>query len=176
MKFALASIALLSTSIAHAATPISGWYTGLFGGYAYLPNNVHKTYGNLTRSNASYWPGFDAGGSIGYKSTPMRYEGEVTYLNANLKQFTLNRTQSTGVGGYSNAILAMANVYYDFPNRYNCLQPFLGGGIGYAWVHATLNSTGPLVATQFSASNTRFAIATLPQPMRITLESYSKRN
>ena len=51
----------------------------------------------------------------------------------------------------------MLNVYYDFHNLLDALQPFLGGGIGYGWVNASLNSTGPLGVTQYSPTNTVFA-------------------
>jgi len=157
MRFIFASVALLVSTMSGAATPIDGWYSGIFGGYAYVPNNIHTNSYGVTRSNATYWSGYDAGGSIGFKSHPMRYEGELTYINANLKSFKINHISQTGVGGYNNAILAMANVYYDFPNQWTCLQPFLGLGIGYGWIHAKLNSQGPQQATQFSGSNVKFA-------------------
>ena len=153
MRFAFISVALLASSVASSATPIDGWYTEVFGGYTYLPNNVN----NLGRSNATYWSGYDAGGKIGYKNNPMRYEAEFTYLNAGTKKFNVFNIQQTGVSGQSDAFLAMANAYYDFHNLVDVIQPFLGFGIGYAWVNATLNSTGPLGATQFTESNTVFA-------------------
>lgn len=157
MKRALLSVACFTASIANAATPIPGWYASLFGGYAYLPNNVQSYYGGVKRSDVGYWHGYDAGGNIGYKSEPMRYEGELTYLNANLKKFKINGVQQTQVGGYNNAILAMANAYLDVPKMGTLLQPFLGVGIGYAWIHAILNSQGPSSASTFTGQNTKFA-------------------
>ena len=157
MRLAFISTALLATSIAHASTPIDGWYAGVFGGYAYIPNNIDKTTHGVWRSDAVYQPGYDAGLNIGFKSTPMRYEGELTYLNANLKKFNMYSIHQTGVTGHTNAILAMANVYYDFANLQNCLQPYLGLGIGYGWVQEQLNSTGPFSIAQFKDSNTAFA-------------------
>ena len=157
MRFAFISAALLATSVASAATPVNGWYSSVFGGYAYVPNNISKTRYGLTRTNANYQSGFDAGGSLGFKSNPMRYEGELTYLNANLKKFKINGLQQTGVSGYNDAVLAMANVYYDFPGLISVLQPFLGGGIGYGWVNAKLNSEGPTTVTRFTGSNSVFA-------------------
>ncbi len=158
MRLAVTSVALLAMSVAQAATPIDGWYMGVFGGYAYLPNNINITQLGLTRSNANYNAGYDVGGSIGFKSNPMRYEGELTYINANLNTFRINTIPQTGVGGYSDDFLAMANVYYDFPNLLMDIQPFLGVGIGYDWVQARLNSTGPSNGiTQFTGSNSVFA-------------------
>ncbi|WP_133128202.1 outer membrane protein [Legionella nagasakiensis] len=157
MRIILVSTALLATHIAAAATPIDGLYTSVFGGYAYIPNNISKTEYGLTRTDASYQAGFDAGGSIGYKSNPMRYEGELTYLNANIKNFEINGIRQISPSGYSNAILAMANAYYDFPAIVAPIQPFLGLGLGYAWVNAKLNSAGPNGATRFTGSNSVFA-------------------
>lgn len=157
MRFACVSVALLASSVVCAETPIDGWYSTLFGGYAYVPNNINKTYLGVTRTNASYKAGFDAGGSLGFKSNPMRYEGELSFIQANLRKFNLDAVAQTGIRGYSEAALAMANVYYDFPNLLNAIQPFLGLGIGYAWVKAELKASGPLAVTQFSGSNSVFA-------------------
>ena len=158
MRFTLYSAALLLSNIASAAIPINGMYSTIFGGYAYLPNNVNTTTssGNVF-SGTGYHPGFDAGGSLGYKSTPMRYEGELTYIQSNLNSFNVNGLPQTGANGYSNATLAMANVFYDFNNIMPAIQPFLGGGIGYGWVHANFDSTGPLGPNQYSGANSVFA-------------------
>ena len=157
MRLAFVSAAILTASVSQAATPIDGWYSSIFGGYAYLSNNINNTQFGLARSHASYDAGYDVGGSLGFKSTPMRYEGELTYLNANLKKFNINNIQQTGVGGYNDDVLAMAKVYYDFPNLLMAIQPYVGVGIGYAWVQARLNSTGPSAITRFSGSNSVFA-------------------
>ena len=141
------------TCVAHAATPLNGWYSSVFGGYAYLPNNMNTA----GRSNAHYTNGYDAGGTIGFKSNPMRYEGQITYVNASLDKFNLNGVAQTGVSRYSNAVLVMANVYYDFHSSAPSFQPYLGMGIGYGWVHAVLNSTGPNGSTQYSGANSVFA-------------------
>lgn len=148
---------LLTTTIATAATPIDGWYSSAFGGYTYLPGNVNATNLGLTRSNTSYQSGFNAGGSLGFKSNPMRYEGEFTYLKANIKNFSVNGIRQVQPSGYANAALGLANVYYDFPGIAMTVQPFLGAGIGYAWVQSKLNSTGPFGTTSFSNSNSVFA-------------------
>ena len=149
MRVAFVSVALLAASAAHAATPINGWYAGVFGGYTYLPNNINTARLSLLRSNATFSPGYNAGGSIGFKSNPMRYEGELSFLNANLKKFTINNVQQTGVNGYNDAFLGLAKVYYDFPNLLNAIQPFVGAGVGYGWVEAKLNSTN----NQYTGSN-----------------------
>ncbi len=157
MRLAFVSAALLATQIASAATPIDGWYGSVFGGYAYVPNNISNTQSGLSRTDASYRAGYDAGGSFGYKSNPMRYEGELTYINAKLNHFLVNTINQTRTTGHTNGILAMANIYYDFPAMITCIEPFLGVGLGYAWVNAKLYSTGPIIATEFTGSNSLFA-------------------
>lgn len=157
MRLLSAIVASLTTQFAIASTPIDGWYGTVFGGYANIPDNISTTRDGVARTNANYQAGYHAGGSIGFKSNPMRYEGEITYMNANINHFRVNNIRQTSVSGYNNNLLAMANVYYDFPVLLEPFQPFAGIGIGYAWVHAILNSQGPSAATQFSGSNSVFA-------------------
>lgn len=158
MRLALSIATLLVNGALFAATPIDGWYSSAFGGYTYLPNNLNKTKSGLTFTNANYQSGFDAGGSLGFKSSPMRYEGEVTYLKADINNFNINHIRQTNVNGYDQTLLGMANVYYDFPGFIApVIQPFLGIGIGYAWIQANLNNTGSLYPAHFRATNSAFA-------------------
>lgn len=157
MKLAVFIASLSAASAAIAAPAIDGWYSSVFGGYAYLPNNIHNTRYGITRSNANYQSGFDAGGNLGFKSNPMRYEGELSYIQANANSFELNHFRQFGVNGYSNAILGMANIYYDFLGITEAIQPFLGLGIGYAGVQVKLNSTAPFGITHYNHSNAVFA-------------------
>lgn len=157
MKIAIAVAAgLLSQSI-FAAAPIDGPYSEVFGGYAYVPGNIDATQWGLTRSNANQQSGFDAGGSLGFKSNLMRYAGEFTYIKSNINQFSINEISQTGASGYNQIMLGLANIYYDWPVISPTLQPFLGAGIGYAWVQEKLDSTGPFSQTNFTASNSVFA-------------------
>lgn len=156
-RLAFISAALLTSTLATAATPINGWYSSAFGGYTYLPGNINATNLGLNRSNASYQSGFDAGGSLGFKSNPMRYEGELTYLKANINHFDINGIRQQPSSGYTNAALGLANVYYDFPGITLSIQPYLGAGIGYAWIQSKLDSTGPFGITNFSNTNSVFA-------------------
>ncbi|KTD20739.1 outer membrane protein [Legionella londiniensis] len=158
MRIKALTAALLTANLATAATPIDGWYSSLFGGYAYLPDNVSNTRLGLTRADAVYEGGFDAGGSIGYKSNPLRYEGELTYINAKIDHFRINNTRQIAPRGYATSILAMANVYYDFPGILAAsIEPFLGIGLGYGWVKAELDSSGPSGPTRFTGENSVFA-------------------
>lgn len=158
MKFAAFITSLLASYASYAATPINGWYSSIFGGYTYLPGNVDKTRNNLTRNNVKYQSGFDGGGSFGFKSNPMRYEGEVTYLKANTDKFNINNVLQTTVSGYNQGLFGLANVYYDFPGLATpILQPYLGAGLGYGWIETKLNNQVPLPAANFNARNSAFA-------------------
>ncbi len=157
MKKILFSTALLASSIATAATPIDGWYAGAFGGYAYLSGNLNKTTHGLLRNHAEYMDGYDAGGSFGFKSTPLRYEGELTFIKGKLKRFKLNGLSQTGVVGYNQAGFAMANIYYDFPPFVQSIEPFIGIGIGYGFVNGVFRNNGPLAAMRYKTSESQFA-------------------
>ena len=157
MRIAVSIIAGILSQATFAAAPIDGPYSQLFGGYAYVPNNIEVTKWGLTRANSNQLAGFDAGGNLGFKSNLMRYEGEFTYIKANSNKFTINNIAQTGVSGYNQVLLGLANVYYDWPTLSTTLQPFLGAGIGYAWVQAKLDSSGPFGMTNFNASNSVFA-------------------
>lgn len=148
---------LMRSAIAVAAVPIDGLYTEIFGGYAYIPSNVNQSYYGYNVNSPSYQGGYEAGGGIGYKSNPMRYEAEVTYLKANIRNFYLNYAQQTKPTGFSQAVLGFANIYLDIPLLDPILQPYFGGGIGYGWLQGTLNSTGPLIPVAFRAENSTFA-------------------
>lgn len=154
--FISASLCIISPIIS-AATPINGWYSGVFGGYTYLPSNMHKTRQSTTYTDLNYQTGYDAGANLGFKSNPMRYEGEVTYLNANIKNFKENGITQTDVGSYQNAILGLANIYYDIPGLITCLEPFLGVGLGYGWMNLKLNNFSPTSTTDFRITNSAFA-------------------
>lgn len=157
MKLAVFFSSMIFGTTLYAATPIDGWYSSFFGGYTYLPGNVNKTYYNLHRSNVSYQSGFDGGGNFGYKSNPMRYEGEISYLKANVRKFKINSVTQTSVSGYNQGAFALANIYYDFPRSNPILQPFLGIGMGYGWVQAKLDSKGPSGTTAFTTNSSAFA-------------------
>ncbi|MGQ3890661.1 outer membrane protein [Legionella sp. CNM-4043-24] len=157
MRIALFSAALIASGASFAATPVQGWYGSVFGGYSYIPENVDITRYGLARNNAAYNSGYHAGARIGYQSNPLRYEGEYTYITANLKKFTIDNIPQLGVNGSTTANLAMANIYYDFPDMVPAIQPFLGVGLGYGWVQGVLNSDGPIFSTRYTGESSVFA-------------------
>ncbi|MBI2785792.1 MAG: porin family protein [Legionella longbeachae] len=158
MKFALFSATLLATGIASAAVPVNGWYSSVFGGYTYLPGNVSTTRFGVLFSDSSYKDGYNAGARIGYQSNPIRYELEYTYIHASTKNFEANDIPQIGVSGNSSANLGMANIYYDFQDVIiPAVSPFLGIGIGYAYVQTSLNSTDPFGGVFFKHNQSSFA-------------------
>ena len=97
------------------------------------------------------------GGQLGYKSNPLRYEAEVTYINAVLTGFKLNNVRQTGVTGQTNEINVMANIYYDFTEMVPSVEPFIGAGIGYGLASTFIRSKGPNGHTKFEGSSSVFA-------------------
>lgn len=157
MKKTLCLAALLASSVASAATPVNGWYTNAFGGYTSLPGNISNTIDGVFRNSSLYHWGYNVGGRIGYQSNPIRYEAEYTSLESNLSTFNVDYVEQTDVTGYASASLFMGNIYYDFPEILPAVSPYLGVGLGYAYLHAALNSTGPNSATYFSTTDNAFA-------------------
>lgn len=153
----ITSVLLLTSPITHAATPIDGWYSSIFGGYAYVPNNIDTTRNSTTYTKANYQSEYNAGGSFGFKSNPMRYEGQVTYLNATLDHVYENGLKQTEISGQNNAVFGLVNVYYDFPDVIQTIYPFLGLGLGYGWINMKVNNKYLIDVPDFSDAGSAFA-------------------
>jgi hypothetical protein len=122
--------------VCSAATPIDGLYSSAFGGAFIQPGNVDVTYQNAYVNQSTYNSGYNAGGALGYKSALWRYEAEVSYFNTPIEKFAVNNIIDNQPQGYNQGTLAYINLLYDlpyFPSR--LIQPFIGGGLGYAWIH-----------------------------------------
>jgi opacity protein-like surface antigen len=156
VKYTTFAYALFLTSSAHAAIPIDGWYSNVFGGYAYVPNNIERSRDGVAYTDANYESEYNVGGSFGYKSNPMRYEGQMTYISAMLDHISENGVRDPRVAGYNNAIFALANVYYDFPMAIPAIAPYLGLGLGYGWVNVKVDNSR-LNITDFRVSDSAFA-------------------
>lgn len=173
MRLAFFSSLLFISSSIHAATPIDGWYSSAFGGYTYIPGNVNTIHNNSVYNDVVYQAGYFAGGNLGYKSHPMRYEAELTYFNANLNHFDLNYVTQNMTGGYNNALSGMANAYYDFPGILSCLEPFVGAGIGFAWLNAHLNNLTANNPSNFRITSIAFAYQAMAGISYNFAENYS---
>lgn len=157
MRIILLSAALLASGIASAAPPIEGWYIRGFGGYTFIPGNVENTEFGYFIHNSSFHNGYNVGGAAGYKSTPLRYEGEYTFIHSGAKAFRINTTPQSGITGYASSNYIMANIYYDTPEILPAISPFLGFGIGYAYIQESLQSLGPINGIAFYNSFGSFA-------------------
>lgn len=161
MRISVLAAAFLATGIASAATPVNGWYSSVFGGVSYIPDNIDALYlygsSYLVIKDSGYRMGYNVGGRFGYQSNPIRYEGEYTFLHANLSHFEVNSVYQSNITGFSSANLLMANLYYDFPEMLPAISPFLGGGIGYALIQSSLYGTSPLYTTYLSVKDNVFA-------------------
>ena len=91
-------------------------------------------------------------GAIGLRlSRQLRMEGELSYRNAEFKNVDINNGISGGAGGEIDSTIAMANLYYDFDVPWK-IQPYVGGGIGYAWHGGELtDGTGALTNANIEA-------------------------
>lgn len=154
-RFALLCVFL--SPLAFAAEPIDGLYAEIFGGYSYLPNNLNTTLNQLSWTEARYISGYNVGGRYGYKSNPMRYELEVGYISASANRFNVNNILQTGISGQTNATDALINVYYDGHEFVRTIVPFIGGGIGYAYVSSHLYGSGPSMETEFRGTDSVLA-------------------
>lgn len=157
MKHALLVAGSIVAINSFAATAIDGLYLGVFGGYAYLPDNIDNYRYDTHRSDAVYEAGYNAGAAFGYKGNRLRYEGELAYIRANIDHFAVNNVRDESGSGYSDAIFATANVYYDMCELIPAFVPWVGGGLGYAWVEAKLNNFYTEPVMRFSDRETVLA-------------------
>lgn len=157
MKKTILLTSLLMPCLASAATPIDGLYAGVFGGYAYLPNNLSVIHNNLYFNNSNYKSGFTAGGRFGYKNNPVRYEGEFTFIQAEVERFNVNGMPAYLPGGYADTAALTANIYYDMPEFIPTIAPFVGAGIGYAWTKNQFTSPLPFGPVRYTDSSSSVA-------------------
>ena len=157
MKFTLFSTALLASSIATAAPAVNGWYLSAFGGVSDVMSNINTRHFGPFISQVDYNTGYNAGGRLGFQSNPIRYELEYTYIHADAERFKVNHISQTAVSGNVSANLIMANLYYDFPEFLATISPFVGVGIGYAFMQTDLTGNGPYAITFLSETNNAFA-------------------
>lgn len=140
MKKIVLSTLILASGMASAKPAIDGWYSNVFGGFNQLPGSISTSGSGVYWDHARYHFGYDVGGSIGYKSNPLRYEAQFTYMDSETKRFSVNGFEPSLMAGESTASLLMANVYYDFPDMVPGIAPYIGGGIGYAYVTTRLGA------------------------------------
>jgi opacity protein-like surface antigen len=157
MKYALITTALLVNAAAYASNEIKDrWYVSAFGGYTHLSSNINTHYYGFLLSDVNYRKGYNAGGSVGYQSDLFRYEFQYTYLYAENNRYDVDHITLLNIDGGTKANMLMGNIYYDFPEMWGAISPFLGVGAGYTLMHATLNSTSRFERPHFNASQNSF--------------------
>lgn len=173
----------LFTSIAASAIFVGGiwsavvsnaqaqWYVSANAGGTILMDSV-KT-GTLAGFSATgdldFDPGFGVTGAAGYAWGGLRLEGEVSYRENDLNDWSVasytfggvtTPTASTfNLGGTFSALGFMANAWYDFDTGSKWV-PFIGGGAGAAHMNYKITSVsigGVGSVTNYNDSNTVLA-------------------
>lgn len=157
MKIALFLPALLMSGLVFTATPIDGWYSGIVGGMSYVPDDINTARFGIKLTDVDYSPGYHIGGRLGYQANPLRYEIDGIYIRANIKHININKIQHTAIASRVETTAAMANVYYDINTPLAGIKPFLGTGLGYAYVDTRLSNQNLLGFKRHRGSNSVFA-------------------
>lgn len=104
------------------AAPADHWYVGFSVGAAFTPDT--NTTGSVLQTQ--YDTGWGAGVQVGYKSGPMRYEGEVFFARS-----SIDKIGAVAAPGHLRATTGMLNVIYDFGDASSSTNPYIGLGLGY---------------------------------------------
>lgn len=132
-------------------------YWSFFGGWS----NANSYFGEDTtfQRQGTFQDGYVLGGAMGrYLTCHLRHEFEFAYRSSQADQWSsvvLNQpTNFVPWNGNLNAFSGMSNLVYDFGNR-DCqkITPYVGGGVGFAFVNADLNSFN----SQFRFDDSAFA-------------------
>jgi len=137
------------TSITHAINPVPGLWGGLLLGGTWEPSrswsNITNTKTNTTTSvGLGYDILVDFAAQLSYRfCEKYRVEGEILYNKNAYTYFRINDVTfhnyaaSTG-GRMLGATITGAgfvNGYYDFYTNRSKIVPYIGGGVGYAYVY-----------------------------------------
>ena len=139
-------------------------------GFAFLQSSNEKLQVALgssgvsprLKAHASYNTGYIAGVSLGYIYSNCSFELDYNYAHNELYKTTTEFNVSAGqkyhlYGGYMDANILLLNGFYSF--RKHCqLRPYLGGGLGAAWLKSEQILTQPFFdGTTVNDSVFRFA-------------------
>lgn len=152
LKLSCAALIMISGS-AQALNPVQGFYAGIFLGGSWSPNlnlNLdHPLTFASTPVSLKYKVLGDAGGELGYRMDQFRIESELLYNYAPYQSLTiagytiLSPKKNTGLRmkGSTSTGAILLNGYYDayFLWEQSNWVPYVGAGIGYAYVQNSLN-------------------------------------
>jgi outer membrane protein OmpA-like peptidoglycan-associated protein len=138
MKKALvAAAAVVALPVmAHAQSPVPGFYGGVEGGVSWLLNTTIAGQGVYPAT------GWAAGGKFGYDFVGPRVEIEGVYHE---NQTSGGNFPGQAIQGKIGQAAVMANILYDF-NAGGVIVPFVGAGAGVGFIDSDL----PLRSTQFA--------------------------
>lgn len=158
-------------AIAPAPAAVGGWYVGIHGGAAFplaMKTSVDAVWedtdvgdagGFFGNGKTHFDTGWLVGGTVGYEmGNGLRGELEVTYLNAGNKKVKGSwgydaydagdnlidwdaGNYSIKTKGHLDATFVLANLWYDF-NSMGAFKPYVGGGVGVAFVGQNLKAGG----------------------------------
>ena len=121
---------------------LDGWYVAGYWGFSF-PSTIRFTDTSGQVNRESFDDGYDTGARFGYKSGPIRYEGEFIYMQSDVKNFTTSDLTDITVpaSGKVKLYSGMINVLYDFEGGpIPCLTPYIGGGFGYAYINNQIDT------------------------------------
>lgn len=144
-------------------------YMGLRG--SYVITDVGSTQGSIFFDfNEEYADGFGAGFFMGWVlDSNFRLEIEGTFRSADLEEVTIVRDDLfavpagtvVDVGGDAQTGAAMVNVYYDLHLFDGPVLPWIGAGLGGAYVDYAIDATlpGDPLTVMFDGKDTTWAFA-----------------
>ena len=147
LAVALAAGTMLAAGAASAQGFMSGgqWYVKGFGGATWLQDqsgDVNSGGSFLADGDASYDTGYVLGAAVGYDYTPnFGLELEYAYRDAD------TTTDLSGIGesgGSTNSNAVMLNALYKFDGMGagGAVQPYVGGGLGWANMESDIDDIG----------------------------------
>ena len=155
-SFAVVLFALaISVSSFGIASADMGAYVGVFGGYTFSPDSSWKNDNTGREVDVDIQESWAAGVKFGYIPPQMKY------LSFELEYFYSNPDVDRTVSG-SSAIegdIKFHSVLYNVMVRYpeGKFHPYLGGGIGFSYADASVQTTTPLGSVSSSENDTGFA-------------------
>lgn len=119
--------------------PCNRYYASLFGGWNFLHDYSGDNPAASLDVIGSFNDGWAIGGAVGREiGDSLRGELEFAFRDNTGDQWTVNGAPGSW-SGHANVYSGMANLYYDFA-KLGFVKPYVGGGIGFAAVDATLET------------------------------------
>ena len=178
MKRTLVALALSTSVLAAPAMARDGApYIGIEGGVL-LPDDTKFDFDSVEDGVAvTADTGFDVGGVLGYDFGGFRLEGDFSYKQADLGEVVLDGAidptdlgltgLNTPIDGRMETFAAMLNGIIDFGSD-GAIQPYVGGGIG--WANVSLDATAPYLVEAEDSALAWQAIAGIRVPLSDSID------